>query len=181
MESLRSFVRRSVDEESPNANLVNLMIALLVLVFCALLSVTILLLLKRIKQKTPGHNESLPQYHDDQKRSSNHRRLTISTGPGAPRSSVIVFKDGQPMLQNPSSPPHSPDNVPEIHITFPDEQDDQGRRRSGRVLVVRLGESTIGLEPRQDEQLPAYEKESNSQFVSVDIEKIGGLKEKEYR
>ncbi|KAJ4403291.1 hypothetical protein N0V85_005133 [Neurospora sp. IMI 360204] len=183
MEPLRSFVRRTVDDESHNDRLVNLMIALLVLVFCALLSVTILLLLKRIKQKTPGHDGSLPQYHDDQKRSSNHRRLTISTGPGAPRSSVIVFKDGQPMLANPASPPHSPDNVPEIHITFPDEQDDQGRRRSGRVLVVRLGESTnsIGLEPRQDEQLPAYEKESNSQFVSVDIEKIGGLKEKEYR
>ncbi|KAL0473759.1 hypothetical protein QR685DRAFT_184867 [Neurospora intermedia] len=181
MESLRSFARRTVDDESSKDHIVNLMIALLALVFCALLSVTILLLLKRIKQKTPGHSEGLPQYRDDQKHSSNHRRLTISTGPGAPRSSVIVFKDGQPMLANPASPPHSPDNVPEIHITFPDEQDDQGRHRSGRVLVVRLGESTIGLEPRQDEQLPAYEKESNSQFVSVDIEKIGGLKEKEYR
>lgn len=42
-----------------------------------------------------------------------------------------------------------------------------------------MGEtSSVGLEPL-DEPLPAYEKESNSQFYSIDMEKIGGLKEKE--
>ncbi len=75
--------------------------------------------------------EVLPQYYTDVKRTGNHRGLTIQTSnmDKLERSSVIVIhKDGQPMLMNPNSPPHSPDNVPQIHITFPDEQDEQGRR-----------------------------------------------------
>lgn len=84
------------------------------------------------------------------------------------------------MLQNPQSPPHSPDNVPQIHITFPDEHDENGRAKSGRVLVVRVGDNaTVGLEPMHDEQLPAYEKDTKGQFQSIDMDQIGGLKEKD--
>ncbi len=83
------------------------------------------------------------------------------------------------MLANPNSPPLSPENVPEIRITFPDEQDESGRLKSGRVVVVRVGETSIGLEPLQDEQLPAYEKEGGERFHSIDMDRIGGLKEKE--
>ena len=82
------------------------------------------------------------------------------------------------MISNPSSPPLSPDNVPEIRITFPDEQDEAGRRKSGRVVVVRVGETGVGLEPLKEEQLPAYEKETGERFHSIDMERIGGLKEK---
>lgn len=77
-----------------------------------------------------------------------------------------------------SSPPLTPDSVPEIRITFPDEQDESGRPRSGRVVIVRVGEKGIGLEPLKDEQLPAYEKESGGEFHSIDMERIGGLREK---
>ncbi|KAK0630712.1 hypothetical protein B0T17DRAFT_507157 [Bombardia bombarda] len=180
MDSFTHVVARSVDDFGSNDQLVNLMIALLVLVFVALLSVALLLSMRRIRRQRQLRNETLPQYHEV-KRSSNHRRLTIQTTGNNGRSSVIVFKDGQPMLANPSSPPHSPDNVPEIHITFPDEHDDQGRPKSGRVVVVRVGETTVGLEPVHDEQLPAYEKESTTQFYAIDIDKIGGLREKEFR
>lgn len=83
------------------------------------------------------------------------------------------------MLSNPNSPPHSPDNVPQIHITFPDETDDQGRLKSGRVVVVRVGDTSVGLEPVKDEPLPAYEKESGAGFYSIDMDEIGGLKEKD--
>ena len=77
----------------------------------------------------------------------------------------------------PSSPPLSP--VPEIRITFPDEQCEKtGRRKSGRVLVVRVGEKGVGLEPLgEDEQLPAYESEKE-RYQSLDLDRIGGLKEK---
>ena len=82
------------------------------------------------------------------------------------------------MISNPSSPPLSPENVPEIRITFPDEQDEAGQRKSGRVVIVRVGETGVGLEPLKEEQLPAYEKESRERFHSIDMERIGGLKEK---
>jgi len=143
----------------------------------------VLVLLKRMKRQQIMRSADplLPQYHDAVKRTGNHRGLTIHTSESG-RHSVLVIDHatGQPMLANPASPPHSPDNVPEIHITFPDEHDDQGRRKSGRVVVVRVGDATVGMEPlHDDEQLPAYEKESKTQFYSIDIDRIGGLKEKD--
>lgn len=178
MDSFTHIVRRDLDT-GDNETTVDILIALLALTFCGLLAFSLLVLMRRMRRQKQMLDETLPQYHDV-KKSGNHRRLTIETGNG--RQSVIVFNNGaSPMLANPRSPPHSPDNVPQIHITFPDEQDDQGRPKSGRVVVVRVGETTVGLEPLNDEQLPAYEKESSTQFYSVDIEKIGGLKEKEFR
>ncbi|KAJ4304098.1 hypothetical protein N0V88_001708 [Collariella sp. IMI 366227] len=177
-----SFTRIIARTEQPgdNSSIVNLLIALLVLVFVGLVAFASLVLLRRNRRRKQVMNETLPQYQDV-KRTGNHRRLTIQTNNRDGRSSVIVLNGGQPMLANPQSPPHSPDNVPEIHITFPDEQDDQGRPKSGRVVVVRVGETSVGLEPLHNEQLPAYEKESKTQFYAIDIDKIGGLKEKEFR
>jgi len=182
MESLRNVVARDAIpalQDGSNAYMVNLLIALFGIVFLGLLSFSLLMLLRRYRMKQAGMSKTaLPRYNE--KRTGNHRRLTIQTGDG--RSSVIVLgRDGTPMLANPHSPPHSPDNVPQIHITFPDEHDEHGRPMSGRAFVVRVGDTTVGLEPLHEEQLPAYEKESKSQFYAIDIEKIGGLKEKEYR
>lgn len=86
--------------------------------------------------------------------------------------------------------------MPAIHITFPDEQDEHGHRKEGRVVVVRVGDganASVGLSPVHpdsavgfdDEQLPAYEKETSvstpdkAGFYSLDLEQIGGLREKE--
>lgn len=181
MDSFSRLVARGTEQPNDNSSVINLLIALLVIVFVGLIAFALLVLLRRMRRQKQMMNETLPQYQDV-KRTGNHRRLTIQTGNGKNgRSSVIVVNGGgQPMLANPHSPPHSPDNVPEIHITFPDEQDEQGRPKSGRVVVVRVGETTVGLEPLHDEQLPAYEKESKTQFYSIDMDKIGGLKEKEF-
>lgn len=159
---------------------INLMIGVLCIVLFGLILATVLLYLRRVKQQRrlagEKHFASPPSYSDAHR----PRGLTIQTTDKHGRSSVVVIgKDGQPMLSNPSSPPHSPDNVPEIRITFPDEQDDAGRMQNGRVVVVRMGETTVGLEPVREEQLPVYEKESSSQFYSIDMDRIGGLKEKE--
>jgi len=79
-------------------------------------------------------------------------------------------------MENSSSPPDSP--VPEIHITFPEEEDEAGKRKSGRVVVVRISEGGgVGLEPYQ-EQLPPYQANEADRFHSLDIERMGGLKEK---
>jgi len=182
MDSIKSIIAR---DGTSDGSVVSLLIAVLSLIFVGLMLCALLLLLRRMRRQKQMRAEVLPQYYTDVKRTGNHRGLTIQTSNMGKlgRSSVIVIhQDGQPMLMNPNSPPHSPDNVPEIHITFPDEQDEQGRKKSGRVLVVRVGDNAaVGLEPLHEEELPAYEKDSKTQFYALDLEKIGGLKEKEYR
>lgn len=154
---------------------INLLITFSALLFFFLLLAAVVMLVRRTRRRQRLAEPQLPQYNDVNP-TGNHKCLTIQTG----RQSVVIFnQDGQPMLSNPNSPPHSPDNVPEIHITLPDEQDELGHRKSGRVVVVRVGDGSVGLEPVQEEQLPAYDKEGRSGFYSIDIDQIGGLKEKD--
>jgi hypothetical protein len=161
--------------DTNNEKMVDMMLVVLGLVFFALLLVSCLWVLRRAHQRRM-QSEMLPSYYDAKR---NHRGLTIETTHNGRASVLVIGRDGQPMLRSPNSPPHSPDNVPEIHITFPEEHDEHGRQKDGRVVVVRVGEASYGLEPIRDEQLPAYEKESNNGFYSIDMDKIGGLKEKD--
>jgi hypothetical protein len=165
-------------ETSLSPAMLNLIIALMVLIFVGLCLVGSLYLVRKIRKTRAIQRQQLPQYEETQ---SNPRRLTISATPyGGRASSVYVYDEKSSMIKNSSSPPLSPDSVPEIRITFPDEQDESGRRTSGRVVIVRVGErGNVGLEPvRDDEQLPAYEKQSGEKFHSIDMDRIGGLKEK---
>ena len=78
------------------------------------------------------------------------------------------------------STPGSPSSpLPEIRITFPEEEDEAGKRKSGRVVVVRVSENGgVGLEPYNDDHLPPYQKSDVERFQSLDLERMGGLKEK---
>lgn len=179
------YVEAVQDDDKPDSetdNVLNYMIIVLGLLFVALLLGSVLLLLRRHRQRQQMlQDEGLPSYNEV-KGNRNHNNLTIETSQNGRSSILVINRDGQPMLANPNSPPASPDNVPEIRITFPDEQDEKGEHRSGRVVVVRVGDGgVVGLEPVRDEQLPAYEKENKSEFYSIDMDQIGGLKEKEYR
>ncbi|KAI0914349.1 hypothetical protein F4824DRAFT_457390 [Ustulina deusta] len=170
-------VRNVSDSSDSWDSAMNATLALLGLALFGLALVGSLLMLQRLRRRQQLLDQTLPKYNDIKHEAGrNTRRLTIQTPNG--KSSIVVV-NGRPMLADPNSPPHSPTNVPEIHITFPDEQDEQGRRKNGRVLLVRVGETTIGLEPLKEEQLPAYEKEGNNAFYSIDMDRIGGLREKE--
>ncbi|KAI9746401.1 MAG: hypothetical protein M1818_000114 [Claussenomyces sp. TS43310] len=158
--------------------MLDLIIALMVLIFASLALGGTLYIVRKIRKSRAMDRQQLPQYETSSV--SNPHRLTITTSPyGGRTSSIYVYDDKSPMMKGASSPPLSPDSVPEIRITFPDEQDESGRRTSGRVVIVKVGEKGgIGLEPLRDEQLPAYEKESGQRFHSIDMDRIGGLKEK---
>ena len=167
---------RDTSSTTMSTTMIDLLIALMVLIFVSLLLVGALYTIRKIRRSKAIARQQLPQYNE--KPTSNHRRLTITAAPYGRASSIYVYDEKSSMISTPSSP-LSPDNVPEIRITFPDEQDEAGRRRSGRVVVVRVGETGVGLEPLKDEeQLPAYEKETGERFHSIDMERIGGLKEK---
>ena len=74
------------------------------------------------------------------------------------------------------SPPSSPTTgtVPEIRITFPDDEEEKDRR--SRVVVVRVTDmGGVGLEPLDKDGLPRYEEKEG--FREVDLDRCGGLKE----
>lgn len=186
MDSFHNLVARGsallARDDSPqmSSTVVDLLIALLVLVFILLCLTFAIFTLRKIRQRKAIARQQLPLYSEKRLSTassvrSHHRRLTISTSPGN-GSSIYLYDE----KKSPDSPTTPTSPVPEIRITFPDEQDESGRRKSGRVVVVRVGETGVGLEPLHDaeEQLPAYEKESKGRFQSIDIERIGGLKEK---
>lgn len=177
------FTRGDDDDDADSNSTINILtIVLAIIVALGVILLGALFILKRTRrQRNQRNSNSPPQYNDVVQQDKNHHRLTIETRGGG-RTSIMYNKDGRPMLANPNSPPHSPDNVPEIHITFPDEEADEqgGKRKSGRVVVVRVGDgAAVGLEPLDEDELPAYEKESNGSFYSIDMDDIGGLREKE--
>ncbi|KAJ5936041.1 hypothetical protein N7454_005339 [Penicillium verhagenii] len=163
----------SRDNNSNNDGLstpmVDLLIALLVLILIALALVGGLLIIRRKRQ---AQQDSLLPVHNGQA-PPRSRRLTITTNK---TDSVLVYDEKRSLMENSDSPPPSP--VPEIRITFPEEEDASGKRQSGRMVVVRISDAgSIGLEPCH-EDLPPYQSNDTGRFQSLDLERMGGLKEK---
>jgi len=155
------------------ATMNHLLIALVVLVVFGLLLGGSLFFIRRYRRarKEAG---TLPSY-EDSTNSRNHNRLTIQTN----RDSMLVFSEKQNLIANSSPMPLTPESVPEIRITFPEEVDKEGRRVSGRVMVVQVGEAGVGfVKPVVDQDgLPPYQQQSDDRFASLDLDRIGGLKE----
>lgn len=171
---------------SLNHTVTSLLIALMTLILVGLILVAALFFLRShraSKQKLRAlQGGSLSSTEHDNK-TSNHRRLTITAAPYDRRSeSLYLCGSGEKhsLLSGAASPPQSP--IPEIRITFPEEEDGFGKRKSGRVVVVRISEAGgVGLEPYHDdeEHLPPYQTARDGKFESLDLDRIGGLKELE--
>ncbi|KAK6584406.1 hypothetical protein PZA11_002630 [Diplocarpon coronariae] len=178
--SSSAILRRDDDDDddySMSGTMIDLLIALMVLVLVALGLAGALLAVRKVRRSRAIARQQLPTYNEPTNSArpvSNHRRLTVTAAPYGRASSIYVYGDEKSAMMSPTTPT-SP--VPEIRITFPDEHDEAGRRKSGGVVIVRVGENGVGLEPVQDEQLPAYEKEGGERFHSIDMESIGGLRE----
>ncbi|OJJ04698.1 hypothetical protein ASPVEDRAFT_137171 [Aspergillus versicolor CBS 583.65] len=163
----------SKGSEGLSEPMLDLLISLLVLVLLGIALVGGLIVLRR--RRLNRQQPELP-VHNGQC-STHHRSLTITAPPYAKTESVFVIDEKRNLMENSSSPPPSP--VPEIRITFPEEEDESGKRKSGRVVVVRISEAgSVGLEPYND-QLPPYQTSDAERFQSLDIERMGGLKEKD--
>ncbi|KAF2397253.1 hypothetical protein EJ06DRAFT_559363 [Trichodelitschia bisporula] len=156
--------RRDDASSSLTPTVFNLLIALVVLFAVAACSVAGLFTLRLMRKKRAMAAEQLPVYSE---KPSNPRGLSIQTPSYANAEKQALMDEG--------SPPTSP--VPEIRITFPEEIDASGKRQSGRVVVVRVGEHSVGLEPVND-GLPPYAKE-DGRFQSLDLDRMGGLKERQ--
>lgn len=149
----------------------NLLLALLTLIVFAVGLVGVLYFLRK---RQGASAEVLPTHQ----RNSNHRRLTITATPyNGKTESIHVYDEKRNLIEHSSSPPDSP--VPEIRITFPDEEDQSGKKKNGRVVVVRIGDSgSVGMEPVAQDPLPPYQSNETGRFQSLDLERMGGLREK---
>lgn len=174
MISIRALVARDEKKGGVDSTMVSLLVSLLVLVVLGVLLIAALMFFRNVQRARK--QAGLPLYEKRQSKATNHRRLTITATPLNKRESIYVYQEKQDLMANSSSPPPSP--VPEIRITFPDELDESGRPQSGRVVVVRVGEHSVGLEPFQ-EDLPPYQRDASDRFDSLDLDRIGGLKEKD--
>nr|OQO28526.1 hypothetical protein B0A51_06533 [Rachicladosporium sp. CCFEE 5018] len=157
-----------------SSTMLNLLIAFLVLLIASVLLVGALLYFRQ-RRRSSKSQLALPLFNEKRTSTSSshssHRRIMVR-----PSEPIYVVQEKQNLMNNSDSPPPSP--VPEIRITFPEEVDDAGRRTSGRVVVVRVGETSIGLEP-VDDSLPTYQRDGK-RFQSLDLDRIGGLTEKEF-
>jgi hypothetical protein len=173
MMNIKHLMARDDRSEGLTNTHVALIVSLLMLVLLGMVLIGALMFLRNMRRtrKQAAENSQLPLY---EKRQSNHR-LTITAMPYKGRESVVVYEKEQLMRSNPDSP-SSP--VPEIRITFPDEVDESGKQQSGRVVIVRVGDHSVGLEPVTDD-LPPYQQDASDRFDSLDLDRIGGLKEKD--
>ncbi|KAF2025313.1 hypothetical protein EK21DRAFT_76727 [Setomelanomma holmii] len=175
MMNIKHLAARNDDTDGLDTTHVALLVSLLMLVLLGMILIGALMFLRNMRRarKQAEMDAQLPLY---EKRQSNHSRLTITAMPYKGRDSVIVYSEKQDLMRNAPASPSSP--VPEIRITFPDEEDASGKRQSGRVVVVRVGEHSVGLEPVH-EDLPPYQRDASDRFDSLDLDRIGGLKEKD--
>ena len=148
-----------------------LLVTLMMLVMLGMLCIAGLMFLRSIR-RARKQAETDPELPVCEKRQSNTKRLTITAMPYKGRESVITYSEKQNLMDSPTSP------VPEIRITFPDEIDESGKQQSGRVVVVRVGDHSVGLEPVHD-ALPPYQQDASDRFDSLDLDRMGGLKEKD--
>ena len=162
--------------------MMNLLIALVVLLCFSLFLIGALVFLRsRRKARQMQKLADLPfQGNHPSSKISNHRRLTVTASPYGRHSQAISVYNEKEVMVHDASPPSSPKSpVPEIRITFPEEEDEGGKRKSGRVVVVRISETGgVGLEPYTDDHLPPYQKSDAERFQSLDLDRMGGLKEK---
>lgn len=164
------FKREGSDQSALGNNLAPLVIALLVLVSVGMLLGGALFFIRRHRR---GMKDLENQSRENTK---NTRKLTIKAIPF--RDYRRSYSEKQGLIDSSSPGPLTPDSIPEIRITFPEEEDAQGRRKSGRVVIVQVGEAGVGyVRPVPEENLPPYQRHDG--FSSVDLDKIGGLKEKD--
>ena len=176
MNSIQYLVARDDEKNGGiNSTQISLLVSLLTLVLLGAILIAGLFFLRKMRRaRKEAEAAQLPLY---EKRQST-RRLTITAMPyGKGHESVVVYQEKQSLMSNSSSPPPSP--VPEIRITFPDEVDEAGKRQSGRVVVVKVGEHSVGMEPLREDDLPAYQRDASDRFDSLDLDRIGGLTEKD--
>lgn len=144
---------------------------------CIFLIIAILVsgffLIRRWRKRTIPQ---LPLHKGDLEVASKHHRSTDTLS----RQSSFVMREKEAFLAVTYGPPSAA--PPAIHLTLPEELDDGTKSASVRVVVVSIGDhGEVGLSPLAQEQLPPYQEHTSERFQSLDLERLGGLKENQQK
>lgn len=132
-----------------------------------------LILLRR--RRLAQRQAVLPQYQGYGHR--HHRSASVTNLPQVARNErVFVYDEKMNLISNSSNSP--PAEIPQILVTFPDEEGN-GQNRPGRIVVVHVSDTgSVGLSPLQQEPAPPYQHSDAERFQSLDLDRMGGLREK---
>ena len=180
--------RRGVTDVSISPLARNLILAIIVLLALILLGFGIFLILRSYRRRRfPSYNTStaiaplkpttttISSTH----RNSHHRRHGAMATP--PRLDLSATWSEKEMLFDAAAEkgPQTPDSpLPEIRITFPDE-DEEGVKRAQKVMKVTVGEKgAVGLSPCEEAENKTLATPLGQKLETLDLDRIGGLKEK---
>ena len=171
MESIRSLARRDSDDGYYGFGTGPLLFTFFGLIMLgSIVSFTILFLRrKRAAQRQPF----LPHYHGH----THRRSASVMNVPQINRHErVFVYDEKMNLISNSSNSPAA--EIPQIRVTFP-ENEAEGAR-AGRVVVVHVTDTgSVGLSPLHQEAAPPYQRADAERFQSLDLDRMGGLREKD--
>lgn len=126
---------------------------------------------KRVAQR----QAVLPQYRAH----AHNRSASVTNLPNLARNeTVFVYDEKMNLIANSANPP--PSAVPQIRVTFPDDDENNNQPRPGRVVVVHVTDSgSVGMSPLTQDPAPPYQRTDAERFQSLDLDRMGGLREKE--
>lgn len=177
MDSLKQMLRRDASDSDLDSYYGPGMGPLLMVFFGLILAGSCLTLAlicfrrKRIAQR----QVLLPQYRAH----AHNRSASVTNLPNLARNeSVFVYDEKMNLIANSANPP--PSTVPQIRVTFPDDDESNGQPRPGRVVVVHVTDSgSVGMSPLAQGPAPPYQTADAERFQSLDLDRMGGLREKD--
>jgi hypothetical protein len=173
MNSLNSYTRRDDETDgyyAPGMGPIVMVFFALILAG-SLLSVALLCL--RRKRMAQRHTV-LPQYRAH----AHHRSASVTNLPNIARNeTVYVYDEKMNLIANPANSPQAA--IPQIRVTFPDDDEHSGQPRPGRVVVVHVTDTgSVGMSPLNHGPAPPYQQADAERFQSLDLDRMGGLREK---
>ena len=148
-----------------------LMVCVALILAGSLLSLSLICLRRR---RIAQRHAMLPQYHAH----THHRSASVTNLPNLARNeTVFVYDEKMNLIANSANPP--PSAIPQIRVTFPDDDEHSGQPRPGRVVVVHVTDTgSVGMSPLSQGPAPPYQHADAERFQSLDLDRMGGLREK---
>lgn len=179
MASAQLYTRADGAADSTNPKTTTMLIVAIVLAVCACIACAALATYWWTARSRQRRQNTLPLYKSDRLSVTGLFSRRREDDRVKPHPSIFVHKERQNLLASSAAPP--PPESPEIRITLPDAHNaETGQTQSGEVVVIHIGDRGLPSPHHNGkDELPPYQNSDAERFQSLDIDRIGGLKEKD--